>query len=33
MEAVSAADRYIAQHPIDGDHLDGPDNAEGVVKA
>jgi serine/threonine-protein kinase len=32
-DAIAAADRYIAQHPIDGDYLDGPDNAEGVVKA
>jgi TolB-like protein len=32
-EAIAAADRYIAGHPIDGDYLDGPDNAEGVVKA
>jgi pentatricopeptide repeat protein len=24
---------YIAGHPIDADYLDGPDNAEGVVKA
>ena len=32
-EAIAAADRYLSVHPIDGDFLDGPDNAETVLKA
>ena len=27
-DAIAAADRYLAVHPIDGDFLDGPDNAK-----
>jgi hypothetical protein len=30
--AIAAEDRYVALHPIDADFLDGPDNAEDVVK-
>jgi serine/threonine-protein kinase len=31
--AIAAADSYLKANPIDGDHLDGPDNAEESLKA
>ena len=31
-DATAAGDRFLAAHPIDRDFLDGPDDAEGVVK-
>lgn len=32
-EAVAAADRYLVAHPVHADFLEGPDNAEAVLKA
>jgi tetratricopeptide (TPR) repeat protein len=32
-DAIAAADGYLKLHPIEGDFLDGPDNAESSIKA